>query len=61
MTYQEKLSPWTIIRMQPDEQPFTIARFRRRGEAEGHLQVLKKRMPQAEFAIVFECHKEAVD
>lgn len=60
MKYQEKLSPWTIIRMQPDPKGVTLARFRRRSEAEGHLLVLKKMMPQGEFTIVFESHRNAV-
>lgn len=60
MNYQEKLSPWTIIRMQPDQKDVTVARFRRRSDAEGHLLVLKKMIPQIEFAIVFESGKNAV-
>jgi hypothetical protein len=46
--------------MQPDQQPLTVARFRRRSEAEGHLLVLKQKMPKAEFAIVFDYRKDAV-
>lgn len=60
MTYQEKLSPWTIIRMQPDQKSVIVARFRRRSDAEGHLLVLKKMMPHIEFAIAFESGKNAV-
>ncbi len=60
MNYQQKLSPWTIVHMQPDQQPLTVARFRRRSEAEGHLLVLKQKMPKAEFAIVFDYRKDAV-
>ncbi len=60
MTYQEKLSPWTIVRMQPDEQRITVARFRRRSDAEGRLLVLKQMLPKVEFAIAFESGKDAV-
>lgn len=54
MNYQEKLSPWTIVRVLPDLQKITVARFRRRGDAEGHLVILNRMMPLAEFAIEFE-------
>jgi hypothetical protein len=61
VNYQQKLSPWTIVRIQPDQKRITVARFRRRSDAEGHVNVLKQRVPDAEFAIAFECHKNAVD
>jgi hypothetical protein len=60
MTYKEKLTPWTIVRMQSDEQRTRVGRFRRRSDAEGHMLLLKQRMPQAEFAIMFESGKDAV-
>lgn len=59
MTYQERLSPWTIIRKQPDQQLLSVARFRRRSDADGHLHRLKQRTPNAEFAIMFESPKQA--
>lgn len=60
MSYQEKLSPWTIVRVLPDLQKIPVARFRRRGDAEGHLIILNRMMPQALFAIVFESSNDAV-
>ncbi len=60
MTYQEKLSPWIIVRTQPDQQQITVGRYRRRADAEGHLRVLKQMMPNDEFAIIFELSKTAV-
>ena len=60
MTYQERLNPWTIVRMQSHQQQFIVARFRRRIDAEGHLRVLKQMMPNAELAIAFSSHKNVV-
>lgn len=60
MNYQQKLSPWTIVRVLPDLQKITVARFRRRNEAEGHLVILKRMMPLVEFAIVFESPSDAI-
>jgi hypothetical protein len=54
MTYFEKLHPWTIIRPLPNLQRRTVARFRRRNDAEAHLQVLKRLMPDIAFEIVFD-------
>ncbi|MEW6496784.1 MAG: hypothetical protein AB1589_30315 [Cyanobacteriota bacterium] len=60
MTYQERLNPWTIVRMQPNQQKFIVARFRRRIDAEGHLRILKQVMPNVELAIAFASPKNAV-
>jgi hypothetical protein len=57
--YQQKISPWTIVRLQGEVQHSTVARFRRRGDAEGHLSALKRMMPKAEFAIVYDCPRDA--
>jgi hypothetical protein len=46
--------------MQPNQQQTLVGRFRRRIDAEGHLRVLKQIVSDAEFAIVFESHKDAV-
>jgi hypothetical protein len=54
MTYFEKLHPWTIICPLPNLQRRTVARFRRRNDAEAHLQVLKRLMPNIPFEIVFD-------
>ncbi|HEY9599181.1 MAG TPA: hypothetical protein V6D33_16060 [Cyanophyceae cyanobacterium] len=55
MTYQKRLSPWLIIRLQPNLKHITVARCRRRCDAEGHVRVLKQMIPHAQFAIVFDC------
>lgn len=60
MTYQKKLSPWIIVRTQPDHQPITVGRYRRRTDAEGHVRVLKQMIPNIELAIIFESGQTAV-
>ena len=52
------LFPWTIVRLLPNLQRITVGRFRRRSDAEGHLQVLQRLIPLARFAIVFEVESE---
>lgn len=53
MTYLDKLNPWCLIRLQPSMQHQVVARFRRRTDAEAHLQVLHRLMPGANFTIIF--------
>jgi hypothetical protein len=61
MTYQNKLSPWTIVRLQPNLNHIPIGRFRHRHDAEGRLRVLKQMVPQSQFAIVFDCNNDAAE
>ncbi|MEH2183688.1 hypothetical protein [Nostoc sp.] len=49
MTYLEKLSPWCIVRLLPNMQNQVVARFRRRSDAEAHLQVLHRLIPSVSF------------
>lgn len=54
MTYAERLSPWCIIKLLPKMQRMTVARCRRRNDAEEHLKVLRRLMPDTSFEIVFD-------
>lgn len=53
MTYHEKLNPWCVAKLLPDMQHQIVARFRRRSDAEAHLQALRKLIPGVTFKIVF--------
>ncbi|MGB7444275.1 MAG: hypothetical protein WA919_24680, partial [Coleofasciculaceae cyanobacterium] len=47
MTYRDSLSPWAIVRLLPNNlQWVIIARYRNRSDADGHLQLLRRRVPQ---------------
>jgi hypothetical protein len=59
--YKDQLSPWCIIRQFPNLQRRTIARCRRRSDAEAHLQVLQRLMPTLTFTIVFDVKPEDTD
>ena len=58
MSYLDKLHPWCIVRHLPNLQNPIVARFRRRNDAEAHLQVLQRLMPNAEFSIIFDVTPE---
>ncbi|MBD2089576.1 hypothetical protein H6F67_06885 [Microcoleus sp. FACHB-1515] len=54
-SFQRKSSlyPWCIVRLLPNMQRITIARFHHRSNADGYLSVLRRIEPEAAFAIVF--------
>ena len=61
MTYLEKLSPWCIVRLKPNMQNQIVARFRRRSDAEAHLQVLCRLIPSVSFTLIFNVVLEQQD
>ncbi|MGB7444392.1 MAG: hypothetical protein WA919_25290 [Coleofasciculaceae cyanobacterium] len=55
MTYRESLSPWAIARLLPNNlQWVIIARYRNRSDADGHLQLLRRRAPQIRFEVIWD-------
>ena len=54
MTYFEQLHPWCIIRILPNCKHLVVARFRRRGDAVAHLQVVQRLVNNVTFAIIFD-------
>ena len=61
MTYRTRLYPWCIIRLLPQCQRITVARCRRRNEADAHLKTLRRLIPAASFVIVFDPQVNAID
>jgi hypothetical protein len=49
--------PWAIVRLLPNAQRYTVAKFFNRQDASDHLRVLNRFIPVAEFEIVFETPK----
>lgn len=52
--YRKALSPWCIVRLLPDMQRLTVARFRRRNDADAHARVLRRLIPHGTYVILFE-------
>jgi hypothetical protein len=61
MTYKAQLYPWCIIRPFPNMRTQIVGRFRNRSDAEGHLRVLKRLMPNASYQIMFDITPESSD
>lgn len=54
LAYRNSLHPWCIICLLPNMQRLVVSRFRRRGNAEEHLKVLKRLSPTFSYQIVFD-------
>jgi hypothetical protein len=54
MTYFDSLYPWCIIRVLPNLQSVVVARFRRRSDAEAHMQIIQRLIPSVSYKIVFD-------
>ncbi|MEQ8463255.1 hypothetical protein [Coleofasciculus sp. E1-EBD-02] len=46
--------PWAIVRLLPNAQRYTIARFYNRQDAQDYLRVLNRFIPNAEFELLFD-------
>ncbi|BDA68255.1 hypothetical protein CAL7716_024210 [Calothrix sp. PCC 7716] len=57
--YKKRLNSWAIARMLPDMKREIVARFRSRSDADGHMQLLLRVTPDANFMLVFDCQTEA--
>ncbi|BAY26145.1 hypothetical protein NIES2100_59560 [Calothrix sp. NIES-2100] len=51
--------PWCIIRQLPNMQTIVVARFHRRQDADGYLQVLRRLVPNVSHVIVFDAMIQA--
>jgi hypothetical protein len=61
MTYKAQLHPWCIIRPFPNMHSQIVGRFRRRVDAEGHLKILKRLIPNVSYEIMFDITPEDTD
>ncbi|UIE37645.1 hypothetical protein [Leptodesmis sichuanensis] len=53
-TYKDRLKRWAIVRLFPNQQPVIVARFRKRSDADGHLQFLQQQIPDGQFLVMFD-------
>jgi hypothetical protein len=59
-TYRTALAPWVVIRWYSPTQRVIIGRFRSRSDADGHLAVLRRLMPDANLQIIFDMNNECL-
>jgi hypothetical protein len=54
MTYRDSLKPWAVARLLADGKWVIIGRYHSRSDADGHLQLLRQRVPNLQFIVVFD-------
>ncbi len=54
MTYKQRLKPWAVARLLPTGKWAIIGRYHSRSDADGHLWVLRLRVPNMQFKVVFD-------
>jgi len=54
MTHSQCLKPWAVARQYPTLQWVIVGRYRSRSDADGHLQLLRQRVPNIRFKVVFD-------
>ncbi|HEY9634438.1 MAG TPA: hypothetical protein V6D14_13570 [Coleofasciculaceae cyanobacterium] len=53
MPYRERLNSWVLVRLLPNMQQVTVGQYRNRSDADGHLEIIRRLMPNAEFVVMF--------
>ena len=53
MPYKQRLNPWVLVRLLPNMQRMTVGQYRTRSDADGHLDILRRLMPNAKFVVMF--------
>lgn len=54
MPYRERFAPWIVVQLLPRMQRIVRGRYRSRSDAEGHLAVLQRQLPEYEFVMMFD-------
>jgi len=55
MTYKDSLKPWVIARLRSNNLQWVIVdRYHSRSDADGHLRLLRLRVPNVQFKVVFD-------
>jgi hypothetical protein len=52
--YNQLLHPWCVVQFLPHMQRRTVARFRRRNDADAYLKALRRLSPSAQYTVMFD-------
>lgn len=59
MTYKDCLKPWVVARLLPTGKWAMIGRYSKSSDADGHLRLLRQRVPSIQFKVVFDVTEHA--
>ncbi len=54
MSYRHRLKAWAIVRLLPQMQRVTIARYKSKSDALGHVETLRRLQPSAQYRVIFD-------
>ncbi|OUC13378.1 MAG: hypothetical protein B0A82_18025 [Alkalinema sp. CACIAM 70d] len=54
MTYRDRITRWIVVRLLPNMQRVTIARFAKASDADGYAQALRRLAPNQQFIVLFD-------
>jgi hypothetical protein len=57
-TYRTALAPWAVVHWVSPTERIVINRFRSRSDADGHLTILQRLMPQADLRVIVEVEQD---
>jgi hypothetical protein len=60
MSYSEQLHAWVIVRLLPKMKRRIVRRFRRWGDADSYLKILRQGDPKAEFLLIWDLVDQSV-
>lgn len=58
VAYRTALAPWAVVRKFSPTQITIVGRFRSRSDADGHLAILRRLTPDADFQVIFDMSQE---
>ena len=53
MPYRERLNLWVLVRLLPNMQRVIVGQYRNRSDADGHLEIIRRLMPNDKFVVMF--------
>ncbi|KAB8319192.1 hypothetical protein SD81_009820 [Tolypothrix campylonemoides VB511288] len=57
-TYRTALAPWAVVRCFSPNERTVLSRFRSRSDADGHLAVLRRLMPEADLQVIVDMDQD---
>lgn len=57
-TYRTALAPWAVVNWVSPTERIVMNRFRSRSDADGHLTILQRLMPQADLRVIVEVEQD---
>ncbi|WP_248277494.1 hypothetical protein [Brasilonema sp. UFV-L1] len=57
-TYRTALAPWAVVQWFSPKERTVIHRFRSRSDADGHLTVLQRLMPEADLRVIVDVEQD---